>query len=97
MKGKRFGVQARWPVSWKRSGEDHYTIEYDVTAKEVKTKKQVLGLVGFMLRSIVPYQISITDTRQIVRFERAIIGELDVPILKRKLVAKKIDDFMGSE
>ncbi|MCK5292879.1 MAG: hypothetical protein KAR39_12790 [Thermoplasmata archaeon] len=93
----RFGVQARWPVSWKRDGEDHYIIEYDVTGKEVKTKGQVVGLVQFMLKEIVPYQISVTDTKQMVDFERWIFGELQPPILRRKLVAKKLDDFIGVE
>jgi len=43
---------------------DQDPIKFDVTGKDVKDKKGVLSLVGFMMDSTMPYQISITDLKQ---------------------------------
>lgn len=50
----RYIVMARW---WNGHG-------WDVTRKEVDTKKQLLGAVKLLIDEVRPYQISITDLEQ---------------------------------
>lgn len=50
----RYWVMARW---WNGHG-------YDMIARGLKYKPQITKLVDFLLKSIYPYQISITDKKQ---------------------------------
>ena len=57
----RFRVLGRWPTT----PMDEDPIKFEVRGKDCKDKKAVLAFVGFMLDSIPPYQISITDLKQV--------------------------------
>ena len=62
----RFRVLGRWPTT----PMDEDPIKFEVRGKDCKDKKAVLAFVGFMLDSIPPYQISITDLKQVDEYHQ---------------------------
>ena len=53
---KRYVLMARW---WNGHGHD-----WDVTRKEIATKKALLGAVKLLIDETSPYQISIIDLKK---------------------------------